>query len=70
MPPAQVPPVRINHKGAVLTDGPFTETKEVIGGFYAIEAQDMDQAVKLASGIPIGPGDWIQIRQVALWHPL
>jgi hypothetical protein len=34
------------------TDGPFVETKEVIGGFYVLEAASIDEAIKLASGIP------------------
>ena len=37
---------------AVATDGPFVETKEVIGGYYLLEAPDLEAAVKLASGIP------------------
>ena len=63
MPPAQVPPVRINHEGAIITDGPFTETKEVIGGFYAIEAENMDEAVTY--GTSIQNGDSVQCR---LYH--
>jgi hypothetical protein len=70
MPVTQVPPVRIDQQGAIITDGPFTETKEVVGGFYVVEAESMGEAVKLASGIPIGPRDWIAVHQVALWHPL
>ncbi|WP_433290992.1 YciI family protein [Actinoplanes sp. CA-030573] len=38
--------------GVVLTDGPFLETKEVLGGFYLIEAADLDEAVKLAAQLP------------------
>jgi hypothetical protein len=37
--------------GAV-TDGPFTETKEQVGGFYVVEATDLDQALELARAIP------------------
>ena len=38
--------------GAV-TDGPFTETKEQIGGFYVVEASDLDQALELARALPV-----------------
>jgi hypothetical protein len=48
----------------VTTDGPFAETKEVLGGFYLLEANDLDEAIKWASQIP---GAWhgrIEIRPV------
>jgi hypothetical protein len=48
----------------VTTDGPFAETKEVLGGFYLIEASDLDDAIKWASQIP---GAWhgrIEVRPV------
>ncbi len=48
----------------VTTDGPFAETKEVLGGFYIYEASDLDDAVKTASQIP---GAWqgrIEVRPV------
>ncbi|MEV6630796.1 YciI family protein [Actinoplanes sp. NPDC051470] len=38
--------------GVVTTDGPFLETKEVLGGFYLLEAADLDEAIKLASLLP------------------
>jgi hypothetical protein len=38
--------------GLVTTDGPFLETKEVLGGFYLLEADDIDEAIKLASRLP------------------
>jgi hypothetical protein len=38
--------------GVVTTDGPFLETKEVLGGFYLLEADDLDEAVRLASLLP------------------
>lgn len=49
---------------AVYTDGPFAETKEVLGGFYLIEASDLDEALKWAQQIP---GAWhgrIEVRPV------
>jgi hypothetical protein len=38
--------------GFVTTDGPFLETKEAVGGFYLLEAGDLDEAIKLASMLP------------------
>jgi len=42
--------VRIENEQAVLTDGPFAESKEHIGGFWIVEAPDLDAALKLADG--------------------
>jgi hypothetical protein len=45
--------VRSDHTGArVVSDGPFAETKEVLGGYYVIEAPDLDAAVELAAELP------------------
>lgn len=38
--------------GVLTTDGPFLETKEVLGGFYLLEAADLDEAIRLASLLP------------------
>jgi hypothetical protein len=35
-----------------ITDGPFLETKEVLGGFYVLDAADLDEAISLAAGLP------------------
>jgi hypothetical protein len=44
--------LRAGADGPVPTDGPFVETKEVLGGFYLIEAPDLDAAIALASRLP------------------
>jgi len=47
-----------------ISDGPFAETKEQIGGFIPIAARDLDEAIKLASGIPsVRPGG-VEIRPI------
>jgi hypothetical protein len=47
----------------LITDGPFADTKEVFGGFYLIEADDLDQATELAARIPtLRLGGAIEIR--------
>jgi len=49
----------------LVTDGPYTETKEVVGGFSIIEAWDLAQAVKIASGCPILEGGGsVEVRPV------
>jgi len=47
-----------------VTDGPFTETKEILGGFYLIECDSMAEAVEWAKKIPLGEGTSIDIRTV------
>lgn len=50
--------------GYTVTDGPFMETKEDIGGYYLIEAADLDQAIELAAAVPIQHGHF-EVRPVA-----
>ncbi|MQA78912.1 MAG: hypothetical protein GEV10_10625 [Streptosporangiales bacterium] len=45
-----------------MTDGPFAETTEVLGGFYLIEADDLDQAIEIGREVPALPGDVIEVR--------
>jgi hypothetical protein len=45
-----------------VTDGPFTETKELVAGFYLLEARDMDEAVRIASRFPGGRLGTVEIR--------
>ena len=47
-----------------VTDGPFMESKEQLGGFYLVKADDLDTAIELAAGVPI-PGATIEVRPVA-----
>jgi len=52
-----------NRDGKVsITDGPFAETKEVLGGFIFIEARDMDEAVAAAAAIPMARYGSIEVR--------
>ena len=55
--------VRANGGGASVTDGPFIEAKEMIGGYGIIEAASIEEAVKVASGWPAGPAK-IEVRPV------
>ena len=58
--------VRVRGGKTQSTDGPFAETRETLGGFYIIEAKDLDEATKIAARIPdagIGDGS-VEIRPV------
>jgi hypothetical protein len=56
--------VRIRDGRQLVTDGPFAETKEQLGGFYLVDAADLDEAISIASRIP--PAKWgtVEIRPV------
>ncbi len=67
VPPEFVAPVRV--RGGKVTEGPFAETKELVGGFFVIECADAAEAVRQAHRISISETDWIEIRPIFLWHP-
>ncbi|MGB8651582.1 MAG: YciI family protein [Mycobacteriales bacterium] len=50
----------------VVTDGPFLETKEALGGYYLIEAQDLDEAIAVAKKIP-APAGGLEVRPVMVF---
>ncbi len=54
---------RTLHADGVVTDGPFAESKEQIGGFYTIEVPTIEDAVEWARKIPMLPGDKIEVRK-------
>jgi hypothetical protein len=56
--------VRVRDGETVTTDGPFAETKEALGGFYLINAKDLDEAIELAAKIPGAVHGSIEIRPI------
>jgi hypothetical protein len=57
--------VRLANGQPLVTDGPFADTKEVFGGFYLLEAGDLDQATEMAARIPVlRLGGTVEIRPV------
>ena len=56
--------VRVREGKISATDGPFAETKEQLGGFYLIDAMDLDDAIKVASRIPSARYGAIEVRPV------
>jgi hypothetical protein len=61
--------VRVQDDEVVTTDGPFAETKEQLGGFYLVEAADLDEAIQIASKVPSAPFGSIEVRPVAPGPP-
>ena len=53
--------------GFATTDGPFVETKEALGGFYVIEAADLDEAIALAKKVP-APFGGVEVRPVMVFE--
>lgn len=53
--------------GFVVTDGPFVETKENLGGYYLIEAADLDDAISVAKQIPMPAGSGVEVRPVRVF---
>jgi hypothetical protein len=50
-------------RGGVVTDGPFAETKEALGGYYLIEAADLDEAINVAKQVPARFGG-VEVRPI------
>jgi hypothetical protein len=55
--------VRVRGGKALVTDGPFVETKEAVGGFDVIEAGSLEEAVEIAAGHPVAEFGTIEVRQ-------
>ena len=60
--------VRVRNGEALVTDGPFAETKEQLGGYYLVEAKDVDEALKIAQRIPSARYGTIEVRPVVVWE--
>lgn len=56
--------VRVRNGKRLVTDGPFAETREQLGGFYLIEAKDLDEAIAIAARIPSVRNGTIEVRPV------
>jgi hypothetical protein len=63
-PAATATTVRVRDGERMLTDGPFAETKEQLGGFYALECKDLDEALAWAAKIPEAKFGAIEVRPV------
>lgn len=59
--------VRVRDGKTVITDGPFAETREVLGGIYGIECDNLDQAIEFAAKIPSSWHGSVEIRPVIVY---
>ena len=59
--------VRVRQNKVSTTDGPFAETKEQLGGFYMIDAKDLNDAISVASRIPVARTGSIEVRPVRVF---
>ena len=58
--------VRVREGRQTITDGPFAETKEQLGGYFLVNATDLDDAIRIAAQIPSARDGSIEIRPVAV----
>jgi hypothetical protein len=56
--------VRVRDGNRLVTDGPFTETKEVLGGYYIIECDNLDEALEAAARCPAASGGSVEVRPI------
>ena len=63
-PTATATSVRVREGKRVVTDGPFAETKEQLGGYFLIDVRDLDEAIAIAARIPMARRGTIEVRPV------
>jgi hypothetical protein len=64
-PPETATTVRVENGSTLTTDGPFAETREALGGYYLLEADDLDAAIEVAARIPAARmGGAIEVRPI------
>jgi len=68
-PPSDATTVRVRDHQVLLTDGPFAETKEQVGGFCLIDCADLDEAIEIASKHPAAGYGTIEIRPLLAGPP-
>ena len=56
--------VRVRSGKRIVTDGPFAETREQLGGYFLIDAKDLDEAIAIAARIPMARKGTIEVRPV------
>ncbi|PXX08562.1 hypothetical protein C8R27_1434 [Nitrosomonas ureae] len=65
LPPSAAITIRVRKGKISSTDGPFIETKEQLGGYYVIEARDLNEAIQVAAKIPGAALGCVEIRPIA-----
>jgi hypothetical protein len=64
--PAAARVVCVRDDETIVTDGPYAETKEVLGGYFVVDCDDLDQAIELAQRVPVATKGSVEIRPFAL----
>lgn len=64
LPVATATSVRLREGKRVVTDGPFAETREQLGGYYIVEAKNLDEAIGISSRIPPATKGTVEIRPI------
>ena len=67
-PTANATTVRVRDGKTQVTDGPFAETKEALGGYYLLECDTLDQAVEVASRIPTAKFGSVEVRPIHVFE--
>ena len=60
--------VRVHDGKTLTTDGPFAETREQLGGYYLVEAKDLDAAIAIAARIPVARLGSIEVRPIWVYN--
>jgi hypothetical protein len=62
-------PLRVQGTRLLPVDGPYAETKEVLGGYYVVECKDAADAEAVGMRIPVASNAWVQVRPLLLHNP-
>ena len=57
--------IRVRDGKSLVTDGPFAETREQLGGYYLVEAKDLDEAIGLAARVPSAKSGTVEVRPLS-----
>lgn len=68
LPTSSATTVRVREGQPVITDGPFAETKEQLGGYYVVESENLDDAIAIAAKIPGAKVGSIEVRPVMVFN--
>ncbi len=67
MPTSTASSITVRNGKTTVTDGPFAETKEILGGYYLLECKDLDEAIKWAAQIPTAKYGTIEVRPIMVF---
>ena len=64
--PAKARVIRVRDGETLVSDGPFAETKELLGGYFLADCKDLDQAIELAQRVPVAAKGSVEIRPLVV----